>query len=513
MAAQDGTKARPGIVAALDRAAGTEALVQHLHRSLLDTAQPLYICDPKGRLLYANTAYRRIRPALAEAGGGLGVAELIRTIETLGGPIRRELSVSLDGGTSCFLAEYQMLRGVEGEPLALIGGFTPIDEMKRSREALKLSEDRFNDIARLVSDLVWETDRMAMITYISPGVSKVLGYHPRELLGEPLGTLKVVSAGQLEALSLPGPHAPFRDVEVELTGKDGVRRTFRVSGLPVYCHATGEWTGFRGTAQDVTTFQAHEAALFDAVDAAEAANRAKSEFLANMSHELRTPLNAIIGFSDVIKDEHFGPVGNARYRSYAGDILASAHHLLTVIDDILDVAKIEAGKLDLDEAPIHPAELGRQALRLVADRARRAGVALEAALPGDLPRLLVDGRKMKQILLNLLSNAIKFTPKGGRVELSAGRRADGGFAFAVSDTGIGIAPADQATALAPFGQVDSQLSRKFEGTGLGLPLSNALAKLHGGTLELESTPDTGTTVTIRLPAERVVSGQGEQAQE
>jgi len=208
---QAGTKARSGIVAVVDRAVGSEALVQHLHRNLLDTAQPLYICDPRGRLLYANTAYQRIRAALAEAGDGLGAAELIRTIETFGGPIRREISVPLDGGTRCFLAEYQILRGLEGEPLALIGGFTPIDELKRTREALKLSEGRFNDIARLVSDLVWETDRTAAITYISPRVSKVLGYHPRELLGKSLATLNVAGADQMAALTRPGPHAPFRE--------------------------------------------------------------------------------------------------------------------------------------------------------------------------------------------------------------------------------------------------------------------------------------------------------------
>jgi signal transduction histidine kinase len=254
----------------------------------------------------------------------------------------------------------------------------------------------------------------------------------------------------------------------------------------------------------VTGLLANETALFEAVDAAEAANRAKSEFLANMSHELRTPLNAIIGFSDVINEEHFGAIGNPRYKSYVGDILLSARHLLTLINDILDVAKIEAGKLELEEAAAEPAELCHRALRLVQDRAARAGIVLACELPGALPRLRVDPRKVKQILLNLLSNAIKFTPRGGRVELAAARRADGGFGFSVRDSGIGIAPEDQPTALAAFGQVDSQLNRKFDGTGLGLPLSRALANLHGGDLELESAPGQGTTVTVILPKERLL---------
>jgi PAS domain S-box-containing protein len=500
------TKIGSEILAVLDRAAGSEDLVRTLHRRQHDAAPPLYIRDPTGRLLYSNPAHRRIGSALIAAGDDRGTGELIGMIEALGGPIRRELSLPLDGGIRRFLAEYQILHGLEGEPFALVGGFTPIDELTRTREALSVSEARSNDIARLVSDIVWETDRTGAVTYVSPRVSEVLGYHPRELLGRSLSDLEAAGTAQLATLGRPGPHAPFHDVEVELGGKDGVVGTFRVSGVPVYRRDTGEWIGFRGTAQDVTNLLAREAALFEAVEAAEAAKRAKSEFLANMSHELRTPLNAIIGFSDVIRDEHLGPIGNERYKDYAGNVLESAHHLLTLINDILDVAKIEAGKLDLDEAPVAPAELGRQTLRLVADRARRAGVTLEAALPDDLPRLMVDGRKMKQILLNLLSNAIKFTPRGGRVALSAGRRADGGFAFAVSDTGIGIAPEDQATALAPFGQVDSQLARKFEGTGLGLPLSNALAQLHDGALELQSTPGKGTTVTVRLPAGRILRG-------
>ncbi len=490
----------------LDSDGPVEELTDRLNQTLPGDTSPLFIADPDGELLYSNHAYRRIEEAHASGGTHPTGEDLEAVLGSTGAPSRREITVELDGKARSFTVERHHLHDHDGKLLAVVGRLTSIDETKRMREALALSEERFNDIARLVSDWVWETDRSLTLTYVSPRVIEALGYHPRELLGQRLDELAVEPGDFHKGAGMGKVQAPFRGAKVTLQHRDGANRTFKLSGLPVYCLESGDFIGFRGTAQDVTALLAHEAALQEAVDAAEAANRTKSEFLANTSHELRTPLNAIIGFSELMYLEKFGVIGNERYKDYAGNVLESAHHLLTLINDILDVAKIEAGKLDLDEAPVHPAELGRQALRLVADRARRAGVALEAALPGDLPRLLVDGRKMKQILLNLLSNAIKFTPKGGRVELSAGRRADGGFAFAVSDTGIGIAPADQATALAPFGQVDSQLSRKFEGTGLGLPLSNALAKLHGGTLELESTPDTGTTVTIRLPAERILKG-------
>ncbi len=342
------------------------------------------------------------------------------------------------------------------------------------------------------------------LVYVSPRVTSALGYHPRQLLGLRLEDI----AGRTGRLfGNPDDEAeftPFRDCEIALPHQDGSRRIFRLSGLPVYDHRSGKFLGYRGTAQDVTNLLAHESALEEAVHVAEAANRTKSEILANTSHELRTPLNAIIGFSELMLSERFGKLGSKRYSGYVQDILESANHLLTLINDILDVAKIEAGKLMLRESVMDPLEVGQQTLRLVTDRAAREGVALRRRMDGTLPGLLADEGKIKQILLNLLSNAVKFTGRGGWVELAAYQEPTGDFCFAVSDTGIGIAPEDQATALAPFGQVDSQLTRKFEGTGLGLPLSSALARLHGGSLELDSTPGQGTTATLRLPARRVV---------
>jgi len=493
-------KPKPETAAAFD----LEPLIAQVQGALLDTADPLYVVDPKGRVLYGNAAYQKVREVFSQAQADPVLPGLFEATEKLGGLLEREIAVEFEGRTRFFAATHKLLRDVAGNSQALLCVFTPIDEAKRTQAALALSDERFSDIARLVSDLVWEVDRNLAITYISPRVMDVLGYHPRELLGVSLSDLKAPDSDLPPALGAPGPHAPFDNGKIELLDKAGATVIFRLSGLPVYSRDSGELLGFRGTAQDVTSLLAHEAALFEAVDAAEAANRAKSEFLANMSHELRTPLNAIIGFSDVINEEHFGTIGNPRYKSYVGDILVSARHLLTLINDILDVAKIEAGKLKLEEAAIEPAELCHQALRLVKDRAARAGVALACDLAGDLPRLRIDPRKVTQILLNLLSNAIKFTPRGGRVELAAARRADGGFGFRVRDNGIGIAPEDQPTALAPFGQVDSQLSRRFDGTGLGLPLSRALANLHGGDLELESTHGQGTTVTITLPKKRVL---------
>ena len=244
--------------------------------------------------------------------------------------------------------------------------------------------------------------------------------------------------------------------------------------------------------------------LARARDEAQMASRTKSEFLATISHELRTPLNAIIGFSEVMKDELFGPLGQQRYREYARDVHESGRHLLAVINDILDMAKIESGRLDLHEETITLAALAADCVRLMHERAQQAGLRLESAIAQSLPQLRGDPIKLKQIILNLLSNAVKFTPSGGRVELAGNSGEDGGIELAVSDTGTGMRSEDIPLALQPFRQVDTVLSRRHAGTGLGLPLTKALVELHGGQLEIESRLGIGTTVRVRLPASRVL---------
>jgi signal transduction histidine kinase len=237
---------------------------------------------------------------------------------------------------------------------------------------------------------------------------------------------------------------------------------------------------------------------------AESANRAKTEFLANMSHELRTPLNAIIGFSDVIQHEIMGRIEETpKYIDYARDIREAGGHLLGVINDILDIAKIEAGQLDLREDAFNSGGALEACISMLSNRAEEAGVHL--IHEDGQPQVTVwgDEKKFKQIVLNLLSNAIKFTPKGGNVTLSIRVDGDGGFELRVSDTGIGIAADDLEKALEPFSQVDNAQQRHHDGTGLGLPISRALAELHGGSLEIESEPGLGTTVTVRLPSERL----------
>jgi len=230
---------------------------------------------------------------------------------------------------------------------------------------------------------------------------------------------------------------------------------------------------------------------------AEEANQSKSEFLANMSHELRTPLNAINGFSDIMKKEMFGPLGDPRYREYVNDILFSGQHLLSLINDILDMSKIEAGKMTLNTEPMIMSDMISQVLRIVRGRAdeNRLKLIYESA---QTPEIEADPRAVKQILLNLTTNAIKFTPEGGMVRISVEPKS-AGLIIHVSDTGIGISKEDIARLAQPFEQIDSQHSRQHEGTGLGLALSKSLVELHGGNFQIDSVVGEGTTVTFTLP--------------
>jgi len=290
--------------------------------------------------------------------------------------------------------------------------------------------------------------------------------------------------------------------EREIIRADGERVMCMITRFPVL-DSTGQAIGIGGIHMNISEIKQKEQELRVARDEAERANLAKSAFLANMSHELRTPLNAIIGFSEIMERGLFGALGNPQYKGYAEDIRRSASHLLSIISDILDLSKIEAGRMELHEEEIDLNAVVKSCKTMIMESAVNAGLTARASVPRDLPSLYADKRSVRQILLNLLSNAVKFTPEGGEITVETFIEDSGDLALVVRDTGIGMATEDIEVVLQPFGQVESAHTRSHDGTGLGLPITRSLAEMHGGSLTVESGVGEGTTITVRFPAARV----------
>jgi PAS domain S-box-containing protein len=364
------------------------------------------------------------------------------------------------------------------------------------KRELTESEERF----RRLAEAAWEgliIHDWAHIYDFNTRLVEMTGFAPEEI--KRMSFLDLIAPADHEKLTTS---ASAGQHEIAVRCKDG---------RPLIAETRGADLFFRGkvlhvtSMRDITQTKEAERALVTARDAAQMANRVKSEFLANMSHELRTPLNAILGFADIMEQELLGPLGAPRYKGYVRDIHISASHLLDIINDILDISRVEAGTMDLYETRFDPTGVANACLRLLDARAAKNKCALVLDLPqGPLPRILADERRLKQILLNLLSNAVKFTPEGGSVTLRVALTADRGMLFEVEDTGIGMTGADIKKALTPFMQVDSGMNRKQEGTGLGLPLAKNMIEMHGARMIVSSEPGKGTSVRFILPPDRVL---------
>jgi PAS domain S-box-containing protein len=378
--------------------------------------------------------------------------------------------------------------------------------------ALQVSEERLASILEIAPEAIVAADRDSRIELFNRGAEHVFGYSATEVIGRPI---EILLPERLRSRLLPKDGrrtagklwAEEFDAQQEMFGlrRDGTEFPAEAS---VFQLATDDELAFALILRDVTDRKRQERDLRHAKETAELANRAKSEFLANMSHELRTPLNAIIGFSQIINSRMFG-ADIDRYVDYAHDIHNSGKDLLKIINDILDLSKIEAGQMNLSDQAVDLDRVITGCIKVVAERAQRGRITIERNLPEVMPRLWADELRVKQMVNNLLTNAVKFTEPGGRVVISVRpsytpNGVQDGVDIVVRDTGIGMDPSEIPIALSPFGQVDQGLARRHEGTGLGLPLVRRMIELHQGHLSISSARGKGTTATLHFPVNRVV---------
>ena len=382
-----------------------------------------------------------------------------------------------------------------------------ITERRQSEREVERQRSMFEAIFRGIPDAVAYTDVNRQIIATNPGLQTTFGFSEDELVGRTTNVLyaseeEFIRQGQLRFHD--DSQAQLKPYVVNYRRKDGIVFPGETLGTVIH-DKHGKTLGFIGMIRDITQRKTIERELIQAKEEAEYANYAKSQFLANMSHELRTPLNAIIGFADMIKIEAFGPLGHDKYKTYIDDIGASGKHLLDIITDILDVSKIEAGHLGLIDKEVDLHQTIAASLILMETQARDRHITIEVDLASDLPHINADPLRLKQIVINLLSNAIKFNVEGGLVKIEGLINGAGGLVLIVSDTGIGMEQSAMPQALEPFGQISDITTRPHEGSGLGLNLSRSLMELHGGRLELESTPAGGTSVTCIFPPERTLN--------
>ncbi len=384
---------------------------------------------------------------------------------------------------------------------------TDITRLKKAELLLKESQSRFRDFAGVAADWYWEQDAQFRFINISEENQSMSGLDVNKFAGKTRWEVDIIEIHdgdmaahkkQLEA------HQPFSDFRCARARPDNSLLYMSISGKPIF-DENGCFIGYRGAGRNITELVEAEKSLLEERDRATTANRSKSDFLANMSHELRTPLNSILGYSQLIRDELMGKINIQKYTEYADDIYRSGQHLLMVISDILDISKIEAHEVHLDEAEIDIKEPINAAVSVVELMAKSKGHTLRVELPEPMPKLRIDDRLIRQILINLLTNAIKFTPDGGHIKVYAEVTEKSGALVHVRDTGIGIAAEDYDLALEPFGQIRSAPELTHAGTGLGLSLSKKLMELHQGSLTLNSVVGEGTIVTLNFPESRMVS--------
>ena len=497
--------------------------------AVFEQAQPMYMAQPDGTVIYANTGYKEhFRPGMLELDDEASLPalpadhmEILRRVADTKAVETKLVSLQAGKDVEYFLSRHFPIFDDAKHMIAICGSFINSTRQVNAEAKLRREKRRFLDITRAASDWIWETDADGRLTFVSDRVVQAVGLPPLLLKGKllaELGIFKPEEDGSNKAENAIERHVPFRSVPLEIQDTTGDIKIFNISGVPVF-NEKGRFTGYRGTSDDITArLLAEDEALSSKADLEHAINeitskniqlevtakkavesaRAKNTFLANMSHELRTPLNAIIGFAEVIGLETFGPISD-KYREYVGDILNSGKHLLSLIEDILDIARIESEKIPIEIVETSLDGLIADAYVLVQTHAVEKNLDLGSIRTKTGINLAVDPTRCLQILVNLLGNAVKFTPEKGQVGIDVDV-VDEQFAdITVWDTGPGIAEEDQQKIFEAFKQAhEGVYSRGTDGVGLGLTLSLKLAKLMGGDITVQSSLSTGSRFTVRL---------------
>jgi PAS domain S-box-containing protein len=491
------------------------------NRAIIDAVSDIiFELDTSGNLLFLNDSWKRL------TGYGIDESKGRNLFELMAADDRDEQKAEFDrlvrGQKSAFrfisrlrMADeklrtveigFSMLRMDDAKNLRVVGTITDVEERRRAEAALGEAERKYRGIWENVASGIYQVTPEGQLLTANPALARIFGYDvPGDMVRDVNNMHRQLYAslkdrqGMIRDLMMSGH---LKNVEVEGVRKDKTK--FWISETSRVVKDEDENVlYFEGSIDDITLRKEAEIKLREAVLESDLANRSKTEFLANMSHELRTPLNAIIGFSEIIKDEVFGKLQQRQYWEYAKDIHDSGRHLLSIINTILDVARIETGERQLNEAMVDVRALTVSVVELVSPKAEINQQPISIIIPDGLPGLVCEELAVKQIMVNLMSNAIKFTPTGGRISISAEVTPGGEMRLAVTDTGVGLDAEEMERVMAPFGHASSHFTRDSSSPGLGLTLVNSLMRLHGGRFEMFSQKGIGTTAAVIFPAVRV----------
>jgi PAS domain S-box-containing protein len=498
---------------------------EDFHRIVFESADiGIYMTARSGQLLTVNPAFAKMLGFATPAAmletcsddpgrlyadpsqRGLLLAKLDRT-----GHLRNDVSELIrPDGKRMWISESASLHAVDGNGRVIIGTAIDITALVQSQQALATAEERYRSLFENALVGTYITSLDGRMISANQALARINGYETPEELMRAVNNIAVEwyvdPKRRAEFAKTVAREGSVRNFESEIYRHKTRERIWISENARLVRDAKGVPQHYEGTVEDITERKEFERQLMLARREAETSNRAKTEFLASMSHELRTPLNAIMGFSELISLMTRDGQAEARIHEYAQDIHSSARILFRLIEEILDLSKLESGKASIEDNEVNLAEIARQCATMLAARAAKANVELALEIPADLPRVRGDYRRRLQIVLNLLTNAVKFTPAGGRVSVGAWREPEG-LTLTVADTGIGIPERDLANIFEPFVQVNRSAFHQQEGTGLGLAICRSLIELHQGRIEIESRPGQGTTVRVHLPETRIIGAK------